>query len=314
MVRDESSVNQLMSLDRPGVTVIRCDLTRPITSLVPALQGIDAVVHLAAAKRGGVRQQVHATVGSTQNLLNAIKSTSIPRIIAASSFAVYDYANIASASVVTEESPLVDESAIRDAYSHAKLLQEKLVLEHAATSGLDAAILRLGAVFGPGHTWTARLGRQVSARLWLRIGSGARVPVSYVEHSAESLLLAAEKPGQLGVILNVLDDDPPTQAELARELARRAPSSPLCVTMPWLLVNGAAKAAATASGVIPFIRERLPSLVDPAIVAARFKPLSYTNHRLHEVLGWRPRFTLSEALDRCFTPCHINPHAAAPAT
>ena len=46
-------------------------------------------------------------------------------------------------------------------------------------------------------------------------------------------------------------------------------------------------------------RAKLPGIVVPAQLDAQFRPLEYTNEAAHRVLGWRPRYTLDEALARC---------------
>jgi hypothetical protein len=43
-------------------------------------------------------------------------------------------------------------------------------------------------------------------------------------------------------------------------------------------------------------------LLVPARFDARFKPLRYPNARLKAALGWQPRFTLEQALNRCDQP------------
>jgi nucleoside-diphosphate-sugar epimerase len=43
---------------------------------------------------------------------------------------------------------------------------------------------------------------------------------------------------------------------------------------------------------------RLPSMLNPASLDARFKPLIYPNARAKAVLGWTPRYGVEEAARR----------------
>ena len=61
-------------------------------------------------------------------------------------------------------------------------------------------------------------------------------------------------------------------------------------------------------------RAKLPSILIPVRLHARFKPLRYSNKRLHEALGWNQRYTLAQALDRSLgmTPAPLEtPRAGA---
>ena len=42
----------------------------------------------------------------------------------------------------------------------------------------------------------------------------------------------------------------------------------------------------------------MPGLLVPARLHARCKPLRYRNDRAKRVLGWSPRYTLEQAVDR----------------
>ena len=45
-------------------------------------------------------------------------------------------------------------------------------------------------------------------------------------------------------------------------------------------------------------RAKIPGLLIPARLHARCKPLRYTNQKIRDVLQWKPRYSLTEALDR----------------
>ena len=47
-------------------------------------------------------------------------------------------------------------------------------------------------------------------------------------------------------------------------------------------------------------RAKVPGIFIPCRLAARCKPLRFSNRKIKEVLGWKPRYSLDEALDRSF--------------
>ena len=46
------------------------------------------------------------------------------------------------------------------------------------------------------------------------------------------------------------------------------------------------------------VQAKIPGLFVPARLHARCKPLRYSNQRIKQVLGWTPRYSLIEALER----------------
>src|SRR5687768_13362229 len=72
----------------PDLELVRADL-RSRKGLVEALAGVDAVVHLAAAKSGDVYEQYAGTVVATENLLWAMTEARVKRLVHISSFSVY---------------------------------------------------------------------------------------------------------------------------------------------------------------------------------------------------------------------------------
>ncbi len=297
LVRPASVIDDLAALRHPAIEQVRIDLRSPV-GLDEALGGVDAVLHLAASKAGDIYTQYAGTVVATENLLAAMARSRVTKIIAISSFAVYDYIRLRSWSTITEDSPLARTFPARDEYSHTKLVQENLIRNAAAAHGWDFAILRPGAIIGPDNLWTARLGLSASPKRWLRIGWFSLVPVSYVENCAEAVLLAAEKSGPMALTLNVFDDRCPTQARYCGEVLRRTQPRPRSLVIPWTAARVLARLAAITNRVAFGGRAKLPSILIPARLHARFKPLRYSNRRLHEALGWSQRYSLAESLDR----------------
>jgi UDP-glucose 4-epimerase len=150
-----------------SVEVVRADL-RTARDLDRAFDGVEVLVHLAAAVSGGEDAQFAATVVGTERLLEAMARTSCRRVVLASSFSVYDWSAIQG--TLDEDSPIepVPDLYERDGYSIAKSWQERVVRRVcAATAGSSPCCARASSGAGttrisrrwgcrsPGSTWSS---------------------------------------------------------------------------------------------------------------------------------------------------------------
>lgn len=282
------------------LTEARIDL-RSSDGLVESLRGVDSVIHLAAAKSGDFYTQFAGTVVATENLLAAMTEAQVHRLVAISTFSVYDYLAIPAGALLTEESPLDDDPARRDEYARTKLIQERLYREFGSVPPHEVTILRPGMIYGAHNLWHALLGADLGPR-FLRIGSKATLPLTYVENCAQAIVDAAEaladRPDELaGEIINVVDDDLPTQRHYAELVAARIDTPPT-ISIPWPAMNAATTLLKKANNRLVGGRAKFPGIAVPDRLHARFKPLRYTNAKAKRLLGWTPRYSLTESLDR----------------
>ncbi|WP_373355176.1 NAD-dependent epimerase/dehydratase family protein [Pseudoroseicyclus sp. CXY001] len=271
-----------------------------------ALDGIDAVLHCAAALDGS--RAARDTVQATLALLRALDGHPA-RMVLAGSIAVYApppprpaappapeagplsaevaaAPRAASARLAAQRRralPLIDETApldpaprSRDAYMRAKLAQEEVVRAEAEASGRGATILRIGALTGPGRSWNAHLGPRLGP-VSLTPASPGEVPLVHVEDAALALVLAAERAAPGIETFNVVAGDLPSRRQLARALGA------LPLPLPWRLLA----ALAPPLGRIPKLGPRLPGLLRRATLRARFAPARYPNDALRAT-GWAP--------------------------
>ena len=284
-----------------SLTEARVDL-RSRRGLAESLAGADAVIHLAAAKAGDFATQFAGTVVATENLLAAMVEAGVTDLVGVSTFSVYDYRSLPAGSVIDEDTPIDASPARRDEYARTKLVQEGLYRRFGEDGGHRVVIVRPGMIYGPGNLWHALLGAELGPR-FLRIGSRAVLPLTYVENCAEALVLAAERlrgdtgPTVDGAVINIVDDDLPTQQTYADAVAARTDTPP-AVTVPWPLLRAAAGLLETANRVALDGRAKFPGIAVPDRLDARFKPFRYSNRRARELLGWTPRHDLATALDR----------------
>lgn len=297
VVRPAGDVTQLPWHNHSSVELVRLDLRRR-ECLVEAVQGVDAVVHLAAAKAGDFYTQFAGTVIATENLLDAMVKAQVHRLIAISTFSVFDYLNIPAGETITEDSAIEQAPLNRDEYAQTKLIQEEMYREFEREHSGQVTIIRPGMVYGRDNLWNACIGAQLTENLWLKIGGQGTMPLTYVENCAEAIVLAAERDEAIAKTINIVDDDLPTQNTYAKELIARQDAPPRLIPINW----GAMRSVADGFWFInqQFLsgRARLPGIFVPAKLYARFKPFRYSNDRAKQILNWTPKYSLQTALDR----------------
>jgi nucleoside-diphosphate-sugar epimerase len=296
MVRSAADAEKNGWTHHPRIELAIADL-RKRKGLADAVRGVNAVLHLAAAKAGDIYAQYAGTVVATENLLSAMEEAGVKRIVSISSFSVYDYMKIPLFSKVSEMSPVEKDAFDRDEYAHTKLVQERLVRMWCTERHWDFTILRPGVIFGRENLWTARIGVK-AGRIWIRTGAHARLPLTYVENCAEAIVMAAEVDSAKNQILNVVDDQTPSQRKYVSLLRKKTSPRPIVLPVPytvmWLIAGGAKIFNRWFCGG----QAKVPGIFVGCRLAARAKPLRYTNVGIKAAMGWKPRFTLKEALDR----------------
>ena len=279
--------SRLEGLDWPAtVEVFRADL-RVARDLTAAFEGVDALVHLAAAVTGGEDAQFAATVVGTERLLNAMARSRTKRLVLASSFSVYDWSTIRG--VLSEESPLSSGTALyeRDGYAVAKTWQERVVRRMAAAHDWDLTVLRPGFIWGRDHTYLACLGQKVGP-VHLVFGGTSRIPLTHVDNCARLFALATEDPRAVGETFNVVDPDEVQIWNYLGEYLRRTGAGGMRIPIPYCIAFASVRLARWSSRRLFRGKGKLPSILVPCRFEARFKPLQFSNRKAREVLGWQP--------------------------
>ncbi|GAW36141.1 short chain dehydrogenase [Roseovarius sp. A-2] len=249
---------------------------------LPALDGVDCVIHLAGSLSGDWSVQARDTIGATRGVLEAMQAQPLPpRLVLASSIAVY---SADAKGVVTEATPLEDRPNRRDAYARAKLAQEDMLRE----SGLRHTILRPGAILGPGRMTTAHLGHGIGGTLIL-MERGGEVPVVSVADCARAFVRAAEVTGE-GRALNILGTDRPSRARYVAAL-RRTGWPRHVLPLNWRLLM-------PLTWLLSPFGAHLPGLLRPAVLRTRMRPLRYDIAAAEVALDWTPQDDFETALDR----------------
>ncbi len=279
----------------PRVQLVPCRL-EDAAALGAALSGVRVLYHLAATKRGSPAALVAGTVVPTEHVLRAAARVPVERAVLVSSFSVLGVAELGRGGIVDEAVPLDAHPEARDAYAFAKHRQERLAWRIAAETGLRLVVIRPGSVFGPGQDLlTSRIGLRFPG-LFLHLGGRCRVPLTYVENCAEALALAGAAAGAPGRALCIVDDDlPDSRSLLARYRREVEPLRALPVPYPALRLLARANQWYSRR-----TEGHLPPVWTPYKVASLWRPQRYSNRLAKEVLGWTPRVSMKEALDRTF--------------
>jgi nucleoside-diphosphate-sugar epimerase len=251
-------------------------------------------VHLAA-KLSTDADHRDAAITGTERLVDAMVAQRVRRLVLVSSISVYDFRRRNSHDVLDEATPLEPDPGNRDGYVQAKLGQERVV---GARSELTTTIVRPGAVYGRDRLWNAGLALRIAPGFGLTIAPTARLKLTYVDNCAAAIVLAAERDEAEGAVLNVVDDSLPTQRQFVAALRRHGLPAPRSLPIPYVVASTVARAASAVNTRLFQSRLRLPEILTPARLDARYKPLAYSNLAAKRVLGWIPDVDLDEALRR----------------
>ena len=201
-----------------GVTCVRGDLSDR-AALSDGMTGASAVFHFAAMlhvvdpRPELIAEFERVNVAGTRSLVEAALRAGVPRVVLASTVAVYG----AVSGTIDERTP----PAATTAYGRTKLEAEACVLEAVNASGEPlGVVLRLGAVFGPGLKGNyLRLVRSIARGRFVAIGNGAnRRALIYDADLARIAERAALVPEAAGRVLNVTDGDSHTMRSIIAEI------------------------------------------------------------------------------------------------
>jgi nucleoside-diphosphate-sugar epimerase len=259
-----------------------------------AAEGVSIIYHLAAGFDKSFAGAFMNSALATRNLMDAFLEFGQPkRFVNISSFAVYSNLSLKRGALLDEACPLEDVPQERfDAYGFGKLKQEELVKEYGRQHDLPFVILRPGYVFGPGKAeLSGRVGINTFG-FFLQVSGSNSLPLTFVDNCAEAIVLAGLKPGVDGKIFNVVDDELLTSDEFLQRYKManhfhsvRVPYS-LAYAMCFLWERYA-----------KWSKNQLPPAFNRRRCAAEWKGNRYSNQKLRESLGWKPRVPLYKAME-----------------
>ena len=267
-----------------------------------ATRDVAVVYHLAAGT--GTKSFPDAYLNSvvtTRNLIEAAQQqNTLKRFVSLSSFAVYSNADKPLADVLDESAPVEPNPESRaEAYCYAKVKQDELIMQYGRERKLPYVLLRPGLVYGPGKSAIpGRVGTD-SFGVFLHFGGRNRIPFTYVDNCADAIVLGGLKKGIDGEIFNIVDDDLPSSRQFLRLYKKNVRKLRSIYIPPLLsyLFCWAWEAYCRHSN------EQLPPIYTRREWSAYWKKTNYTNEKLKRMLGWSPKISITDGLNRYFEGC-----------
>lgn len=265
---------------------VRGDVT-DAASLVPAVEGVDVVFHLAAKLHINdpspelAAEYERVNVQGTRNLVEAATGAGVRRFIHFSTINVYGPGG--EGITYSEASPAEPDTL----YGRTKVESEQVVLEGHP----GATVLRLAAVYGPRMRGNYPLLLKVLGKgVSVMVGDGTnRRTLVHVEDVARAAILAAELEEAIGKIYNVTDGEIHSFDELARAMQYALGRKERMMYIPAAPVRGILRIATKGAGLFGV---NLP--LRPDTIEKLTEEMAVDGKRLQHELGFRPRYSLRE--------------------
>jgi nucleoside-diphosphate-sugar epimerase len=274
-----------------------------------ASKDVALIYHLAAGT--GEKSFPDAYMNSvvaTRNLLEAsLKHARLRRFVLVSSFSVYTNCDKSQGRLLSELCPTEEFPHLRgEAYCFGKVKQEQIVSEYGKKFGIPYVLVRPGSVYGDGKpALPGRVGIDTFG-FFLHLGGSNPIPFTYVENCAEAIVLAGLVKGVDGEIFNIVDDDLPSSGAFLR-LYKKNVKSFKSLYLPhvasYALCYFWEKYSEWSRGQLPpaFNRKRWHTY---------WKKTRYSNERLKMRLGWTPKVSTADGLQRYFHNAARGEHSA----
>jgi nucleoside-diphosphate-sugar epimerase len=284
LVRRPSGLGWIETLP---VGLVRGDCREKAT-LIPAVEGVDYVFHLAGVIDALKRvDYFEANVLGTRNLLEACveRNPGLKKFIHVSSISAAGPSEKGRA--LTEDDP---NRPVSD-YGRSKLEAEEAVREFGQK--LPFVIIRPPNVIGPRQKELLEAIRLAKKRIKPLVGTGEpQTSLCYVRDVVEALILAAECPEADGHTYFLADPRPYAWTEITDAIEEALGIRRILIRVPYraqLLV-------ASVSEAVARLTRRKPALTRTSVRAARKYYWIYDGSRIKKDLGFEPRTSLKEAI------------------
>ena len=252
--------------------------------------GSDAVLHVAAVYRTAGHPDSwyrEVNVLGSERLLEAAARHGVRRFVHTSTVGVHGHV----------EHPPADETAPLapgDVYQATKAEAETLAFEYHRKRGVPVAVVRPGAIYGPGETRLLKLFRAIARGRYAVVGSGRSFyhPV-YIDDLVLGFLLALDRPEAVGEAFLMCGPRYASQDELAALIARHTGGRVLPFRIPARPIQWAGdlvEAVCVPLGLEPPLHRRR--------VDFWTKSRAFTIEKARRLLGYQPQTDLDEGVAR----------------
>jgi dihydroflavonol-4-reductase len=277
------------ALQASGARLVESDLSDR-AAVDRLVDGADAIVHVAALYRTAGHPDSYyreVNVGGTERLLEAAAKLGVRRFVHTSTVGVHGHV----------ENPPADESAPiapGDIYQQTKAEAEALAFSFHRNRGVPVAVVRPGAIYGPGETRLLKLFRAIARGRYAVVGSGRSFyhPV-YIDDLVAGFLLALDRPEAAGEAFLIAGPRYVSQDELARLIARSTGGRVLPFHIPaWpiQILGDVVEAICVPLGLEPPIHRRR--------VDFWTKSRAFTIEKARRLLGYEPKVDVEEGIAR----------------
>jgi len=255
-----------------------------------AVTGVETVIHIGAATKGGWPEHRVGTVVGTRNVIDACRKHGVRQLVYLSSMSVIDWAGSVGSGPITEGAQLEPRPEERGPYTRAKLEAERLVVAAARQHGLPCVILRPGQIFGGGIPLINGAVARHAAGRWLVLGDGElELPLVFLDDVIDAIVAAIDKQLVGAEVIQIIDPDHLTQREV---LALAGDGKPV-IALPRPLVFALGKLSE-----LPMRAVGKQSPVAAYRLQSALARLHYESDRARSLLGWQPRVGVREGIRR----------------
>ena len=273
---------------------VECDV-RDADAMKAALEGVDAVIHGAAALPLWKREQIMSTnIQGTETVLAACRDLGISRMVHISSTAVY---GVPEKHPIDETDPMVGVGAYGESKIEAERVCERF---REGDDGMCVAVIRPKTFIGP-----ARLG--VFEILFDWVDSGTRIPVIGNGNNQYQLLDVAD-------LVEAVHLAATLPAEVANDTfnigAERFETVRQDLTVLCEHAGSGARVMGTPAPLVKFVlmvAEKMKlSPLYKWVYGTADKDSFVSIDRAKEKLGWQPQYSNSDTLVRAYDWYHDN--------
>jgi nucleoside-diphosphate-sugar epimerase len=172
-------------------------------------------------------------------------------------------------------------------------------MDYAKRFGMQYVLVRPGWVYGPGNTGIhSRVGVGTFG-VFLHLGGGNTMPLTYVDNCADATVLAGLAKNVDGEVFNIVDDDLPSSRRflhLYKRNVKRFRSIYVPHIVSYILCSLWERYSKWSQG-------QLPSAYNRKMWHASWKKTRYSNAKLKSRTKWQPAVTTSEGLRILFESC-----------
>ena len=283
-------LSRIEALEALGVEIFFGDVRDP-QSVGAACDGVDLVVHAAAALHGSAKLIVDSAVEGTKNVALAAKQNGVKRVVYLSSMSVYNLFNLPDGEAISEQTPLEQLPQERGAYTLAKRRAEDEALRCLADSSPSWTIVRPSVVVGRKYDLFSPVGKQVGNILIGFASPKKLLRLIHVDDVARAISEILRNDGTKGRIYN-LSSRAVAQRDYVNGLRRRQGLANLRVVyVPYWLMRGIAGLCNSMNALV----SRVPR-ISPRRLASLYRDVDIHCEPIGGQSGWHPEENLLERL------------------